>query len=194
MPPLLAGWPTPLSFAMPFDFQHFQQHLTQATRDAFLELLAAYRAEGFYSFALYSDEGALTVCPSANTLAHLTAQPPEDLPYAKFEPAEWAYEMRGAEAQFDELSRQLRTHVLDEALAEEAFEQFRQQLYATCVAVLDELRQQRFFDQAAGREVFLLFSVSDSDTPAAELVQLVKHLNHNAYRDEYLAWLASWEA
>ena len=152
-----------------------------------------HRAEDLYSFALYSDEGALTVCPAANTLAYLAAQPPEDQLYAKFEPAEWAYERCGAEAQFEELSRQLRTHVLAEDLAEEAFEQFRQQLYATCVAVLDELRELRFFDQAAGREVFLLFSVSDSDTPATKLAQLVKQLNHNAYRDEYLAWLASWE-
>lgn len=178
---------------MTFDFQHLKQQLSQATQDAFLELLAAHRAEEFYSFALYSDEGAMTVCPAANTLAHLAAQSPEDQQYAKFEPAEWAYEMRGAAAQFDELSRQLRTHVLDEALEKSAFELFRQQLYGTCVAVLDELRQQRFFDQAAGREVFLLFSVSDSDTPAAELAQLAKQLNHNAYRDEYLAWLASFE-
>jgi hypothetical protein len=59
--------------------------------------------------------------------------------------------------------------------------------------VLDELREQRFYDQATGREVFLLFSVSDSDTPVAELAQLAKRLNHTAYRDEYLAWLASWE-
>jgi hypothetical protein len=179
---------------MPLDFQPFQQQLTLATKDAFLEVLAAHPAESFYSFALYSDEGAMTVCPAASTLAHLAAQPPEDLPYAKFEPAEWAYENAGAAAQFDELSRQLRTHVLDEALTEEEFEQFRQQLYATCVAVLDELRQQQFFDQAAGREVFLLFSVSDSDPAAAELAQLAKQLNHNAYCDEYLAWLASWGA
>jgi hypothetical protein len=178
---------------MTFDFQYLKQQLTRATQDAFLELLAAHRAEGFYSFALYSDEGALTVCPAANTLAHLAAQPPEDQPYAKFEPAEWAYEMRGAAAQFNEIGRQLRTQVLAEELEEPAFEQFRRQLYATCVAVLDELRQQQFFDQAAGREVFLLFSVSDSDTPAAELAQLARQLNHNAYRDEYLAWLASWE-
>lgn len=129
---------------MPFDFLHFQQQLTQATQDAFRELLAAHHAEGLYSFALYSDEGALTVCPSANSLAHLAAQPPEDQLYAKFEPAEWAYEMRGAENQFKELSRQLRTHVLEEDLPAEVFEQFRQQLYATCVAVLDELREQRF--------------------------------------------------
>lgn len=97
---------------MPFDFSHFRQQLTQATQDAFRELLAAHHAEGLYSFALYSDEGALTVCPAANSLAHLAAQPSEDQLYAKFEPAEWAYEMRGAEAQFEELSRQLRLHVL----------------------------------------------------------------------------------
>jgi hypothetical protein len=82
--------------------------------------------------------------------------------------------------------------VLNETLEVAAFEQFRRELYATCVAVLDELRQQRFFDQAVGREVFLLFSVSDSDTPATELAQLAQQLNHNVYRDEYLAWLASF--
>jgi hypothetical protein len=178
---------------MAFDFQHFRQQLTLATRDAFLELLAAPRAESLYSFALYSAEGALTVCPAANTLAHLATQPPANLPYAKFEPAGWACEMRGTAAQFGELSRQLRTYVLAEALPLPALQPFRQRLYATCVAVLDELRQQRFFDQAAGREVFLLFSVSDSDTPAAELALLIQRLNHNAYRAEYLAWLARWE-
>lgn len=175
------------------DFQRLKQQLTRATQAAFLELLAAHRAEGLYSFALYSDEGALTVCPAANTLAHLATQPPEDQLYAKFEPAEWAYENVGAATQFNEISRQLRTHVLQADLGDEAFESFRQQLYATCVAVLDELRQQRFFEQAAGNEVFLLFSVSDSDTPVAELAQLARQLNYNAYRDEYLAWLASWD-
>ncbi|MGI4865345.1 MAG: DUF4303 domain-containing protein [Janthinobacterium lividum] len=179
---------------MAIDFQALKSQLTQAAQAAFTEVLAQHRAEGIYSFALYSDEGAMTVCPATNTLAHLAIQVPEDLPYAKFEPAEWRYENVGAAAQFDAIGRQLRAQALDEARTDEAFEQFRQQLYATCVAVLDELRQQDFFNQAAGREVFLLFSVSDSDTPAAELAQLVKQLNDNAYRDEYLTWLASWEA
>jgi hypothetical protein len=180
---------------MPFDFQQFAQQLTQATQAAFTELLARYPAAAFYSFALYSDDGAMTVCPSANTLAHLAAQPPEDQAYAKFEPAEWQYELAGADAQFDALSRQLSAQVLASDFAEpDGFEQFRRQLYATCVEVLDELRQRRFFDETAGRPVFLLFCVSDSDTPAAELAQIVSRLNHNAYRDEYLAWLRTWEA
>ena len=45
-----------------------------------------------------------------------------------------------------------------------------------------------------GRPVFLLFSVSDSDTSAAELASFVRRLNDNKYRDEYLAWLRTWEA
>jgi hypothetical protein len=179
---------------MAIDFQDLKSQLAQATQAAFTEVLTQHRTEGIYSFALYSDEGAMTVCPATNTLAHLAAQPPEDLPYAKFEPAEWRYENVGAAAQFDAICHQLGTQALDETQTEAEFEQFRQQLYATCVEVLAELQQQGFFDRATGREVFLLFSVSDSDTPAAELAQLVKRLNHNPYCDEYLTWLASWEA
>jgi hypothetical protein len=179
---------------MTFDFQKFAQQLTQAAQAAFTELLARHPTEEFYSFALYSDEGAMTVCPAANTLGHLAAQSPDALPYAKFEPAEWKYEMVGADAQFDALSRQLRTQVDEDFAEPDGFEQFRQQLYATCVEVLDAMRQQRFFDEAVGRAVFLLFSVSDSDPSPEELAQVVSRLNDNAYRDEYLAWLRTWEA
>ena len=179
---------------MVINFQDLKDQLTQATQAAFTEVLARHRAEGIYSFALYSDEGALTVCPATNTLAHLAAQPPEDLPYAKFEPAEWRYENVGATAQFDAIGRQLRTQVLAETLGEQEFEQFRRQLYATCIDVLADLQQQGFFDRAAGRAVFLLFHVSDSDTSTEELTQLVSRLNPNAYGDEYLAWLRTWES
>lgn len=180
---------------MSFDFQEFARRLALAAQAAFTELLAQHPTEIFYSFALYSDESAMTVCPAANTLAHLAAQPPEYQPYAKFEPAEWRYEMVGAAAQFADLSRQLSARVLaDDFTGAGRFEQFRRQLYATCVEVLDELRQRRFFDEAAGRPVFLLFSVSDGDTPAAELAQIVSRLNHNAYCAEYLAWLRTWAA
>jgi hypothetical protein len=114
------------------------------------------------------------VYPATNTLAHLATQPPEDLPYAKFEPAEWHYENV-----VDAIGRQLRTQVLAET-KQKAFEQFHRQLYATCLDVLTELQQQSFFEQAAGREVLLFFSVSDGDTSAAELAHLAKQLNHNA--------------
>ena len=179
---------------MAIDFQALKSQLTQAAQAAFTEVLAQHRAEGIYSFALYSDEGAMTVCPATNTLAHVATQAPEDLPYAKFEPAEWRYENVGAAAQFDAIGRQLRAQALDEAQTDEDFEQFRQQLHATCLDVLADLQQQGFFKQAAGQEVFLFFHVSDSDPSTEELAQLVRRLNPNAYGDEYLAWLSTWEA
>ena len=174
---------------MQFDFQQFAQELTRAARAAFTELLAQQPEEQLYSFALYSDEGAMTVCPAANTLAYLAAQPSDSLPYAKFEPAEWKYEMVGADTQFDELSRQLSARLAEDFAEPDGFERFRQRLFATCVDVLAELREQRFFDEAAGGPVFLLFSVSDSDMSTAELAQVVSRLNDNEYRDEYLVWL-----
>ncbi|OON68880.1 DUF4303 domain-containing protein [Hymenobacter sp. CRA2] len=178
---------------MPLDFTALAAQITQATQAAFLEMLSQHRAEGIYAFALYSDEGAMTVCPATNTLVHLAQQPADEAAYYKFEPAEWKYEMMGADEQFNAICYQLRA-ALDELPEDDdaAFEAFREQLYATCVQVLDDLHRARFFQQAAGREVFLMFSVSEDDPDPAATARMISQLNDNAYRDEYLAWLRTW--
>ncbi|GAA4026582.1 hypothetical protein GCM10022409_08180 [Hymenobacter glaciei] len=154
---------------------------------------AAAETEGIYRFARYTDEGALTVCPATNTLAHLATQLTADLPDAKLEPAEWRYESAGAPLPFDASCHQLRPQVLNETLAAEAFEPFRQQRYPTCPDVVADLPQPGFFDPAAGREVLLLFHVADRDPSAQGLAQLVSRPNPNAYGTDYLAWLRTWE-
>lgn len=174
---------------MNVDFAALAQQLRLATQAAFQELITQHGAEGIYAFALYSDEGALTVCPAANTLAHLATRPTDDeAEYYKFEPAEWKYEMVGADEQFEALSRLLRTAVCTHDDDQAWFDAFRQQLYGTCVRVLAELHQERFFQQAAGQEVFLTFRVSDEDPDPAADARLVRQLNDHRYRDEYLAW------
>jgi hypothetical protein len=179
---------------MPLDFTALAAQITQAAQAAFLEILARHRDEGVYAFALYSDEGAMTVCPATNTLDYLAQQPADEAAFYKFEPAEWKYEMVGADEQFNAICTQLRT-ALEELPDDDdaAFEAFRQQLYATCVQVLDDLHQARFFQQAAGHEVFLLFSVSEYDPDPADTARMVRQLNDNAYRDEYLAWMQTWQ-
>jgi len=179
---------------MALDFELLARQISAAAKVAFTEVLTQHHAEGIYSFALYSDEGAMTVCPAINTLDHLATQPAEDHAYYKFEPAEWKYEMVGAEALFNEISRLVRTEVLAKAADEEWFVRFRKQLFDTCLDVLARLQQESFFRNAAGREVFLLFAVSDYEAEPAELAKQVRRLNDNAYRDEYLAWLRTWEA
>ncbi|MXV37827.1 DUF4303 domain-containing protein [Flavobacteriaceae bacterium Ap0902] len=82
------------------NFQALQTKIEKATKRAFIEMFEKHADEGIYSFALYSDEGAMTVCPATNTLDfinNLSEDEREDLPYCKFEPAEWKYEMIGAD-------------------------------------------------------------------------------------------------
>ena len=50
------------------NFEAFKQEIEVATKKAFIEMFENYEAEEIYGFALYSDEGAMTVCPSTNTL------------------------------------------------------------------------------------------------------------------------------
>ena len=69
------------------NFEALKQEIEVATKKAFIEMFENYGAEEIYGFALYSDEGAMTVCPSTNTLKHLMTVDQDDLTYYTFEPA-----------------------------------------------------------------------------------------------------------
>ncbi len=163
-----------------------------AAKKAFEEMFQKHGAEGLYSFALYSDEGAMTVCPAANTLKHLATADPSELGYHKFEPAEWKYEMQGADAEFNEICDALREELFKEENDDDAwFEQFQKQLFETCIACLEKLKGENFFRDIAGRDIFLTFSVSDYDFEDEELIRIAERLNDNAYKTEYLNWLGT---
>ena len=180
------------------DIEALKQQIEAAARAAFTEMVRLHGDEGIYAFALYSDAGAMTVCPSTNTRAYLESgekhgdeeDEEEADAYFKFAPAEWKYEMLGADDAFNAISTQAREHVL--ALEGAAFEQFREALFEACIATLEKLRREGFFRQAAGHEVFLTFEVSDHDMEPAQVRSIITRLNEGAYRDEYLAWMQSW--
>ena len=184
------------------DFEALAQKIESATRAAFKEMFQQHGAEDIYAFALYSDEGAMTVCPSTNTVAFLnglTAEEKEELPYYKFEPAEWAYEMQGADAAFNEISHTLSTELAkndfqNEYEEEAVFEAFRQGLFDCCIAVLEKLKAEGFFNRLAGKEIFLLFTASEYEFPKSELTDIVKRLNNDTYAQEYFAWMKTWSA
>ena len=184
------------------NFDALSLKIEQATREAFGEMLQQHGAEDIYAFALYSDEGAMTVCPSTNTvtfLNNLSAAEKEELPYYRFEPAEWAYEMQGADNAFNEISKTLdeelsKNDFQNEYEAEAVFDAFRQGLYDCCIAVLEKLKAEDFFNRLAGKEVFLMFTVSDYEFPKSELTNIVKRLNNDTYAQEYLAWMKTWSA
>ncbi len=173
------------------NFEDLKQQIEGAARKAFLEVYEKHGAEKIYSFALYSDEGAMTVCPAANTLENLKEADEDDFLYYKYEPAEWAYEMDGAEDEFDEVCTRLR-NVLDQNEEEKWFAEFQGKLYKTCIEVLEKLKNEDFFRKITGGDIFLIFTVSDYEFEKEEQKKMIARLNDNVYKDEYLGWMDTW--
>ena len=174
------------------NFDLLKQEIEAATKKAFLEMFEKHGAEKIYGFALYSDEGAMTVCPSTNTLKHLENADQEDLAYYKFEPAEWKYEMKGAETDFNNISTKLREELDKNEDNDEWFEDFQMKLYETCIEILEKLKSKNFFKQITGEDIFLNFTVSDYEFEINDLKNTIKRLNENDYRKEYLDWMKTW--
>ena len=173
------------------DFEILKQQIEAAAKKAFLEMYEKHGAEQIYSFALYSDEGAMTVCPATNTLQMLD-EDHDDLLYYKYEPAEWAYEMKGATDDFDEICSRLRIELDQNSENHEWFEDFQTRLYAVCIEVLEKLKNEDFFRQITGRDIFLIFTVSDYEFEKKDLKDSIIRLNDNEYKREYLEWMETW--
>lgn len=170
-----------------FDFKILQSEIVTASRQALHEVAEAVKEDEIVAFALYSDEGAMTVCPSINTKSHLlkfkTENPKYSLDY-KFSPAEWKFESVGAAGLFNAICEKASSEVLKE---ETDFSTFQEQLYETCCKALRQLRNDpgNLFDT---KKLMLLFSVSDGDIDDRQ-IEVVKELNDSATADEFIAWV-----
>lgn len=179
---------------MAFDVKKLEQKIETATREAFQEMVEKHQQERIYAFALYSDEGAMTVCPSTNTMDYLETKPNNDFTYYKFQPAEWKYEGDGADKKFAKICNKLYKEVEKDKYDddESLFEDFQNELYQTCIGVLKKLKQENFFKNILGYDIFLMFSVTDYEQDRNFLAQTITSLNENPYRDEYLEWMKTW--
>ncbi|WP_106791909.1 DUF4303 domain-containing protein [Aquimarina sp. Aq78] len=183
------------------NFIKLEQKIEKATKKAFIEISNKYKDEGIYCFSLYSDEGAMTVCPSTNTidfLKNLNEEEKEELTYYKFDPVEWKYEMIGGDEEFDEICKDLRTELHkndfeNEYENEETFVIFRNRLFEICINVLKRLKTEGFFKKYIGQDIFLTFSVSDFEYDRKELENIIIELNDNEYKNEYLEWMKTWK-
>lgn len=174
------------------DFEILKQQIEEAAKKAFLEVYEKHGAEEIYSFALYSDEGAMTVCPAANTMKAIENADEEDALYYKYEPAEWTYEMEGADKEFGEICTQLREELTKHDDDDQWFDSFQNKLYFTCIEVLEKLKNENFFTKITGKDIFLTFTVSDYEFEEKDLKDLIIRLNDNEYKSEYLNWMATW--
>lgn len=174
------------------NFDLLRQNIEDATKKAFIEMFEKNGADEIYGFALYSDEGAMTVCPSTNTIKHLSTADKEDFDYYKFEPAEWKYEMQGAEKEFNKICAELRNELDKNEDDDEWFEKFQKQLFDTCIEVLEKLKNEDFFKNIVKKGIFLTFTVSDYEFEKKDLKNIVNRLNENKYKTEYLNWMKTW--
>jgi hypothetical protein len=174
------------------DFEILKQEIENAAKKAFLEMYEKHGAENIYSFALYSDEGAMTVCPASNTLEELDTEDEDDALYYKYEPAEWTYEMEGADKEFNKICAKLRAELDKNGDDNDWFEDFQAKLYTTCIEVLEKLKNEDFFKQITGKDVFLFFTVSDYEFDKKDLKEIITRLNDNEYKTEYLEWMDTW--
>ena len=176
------------------NFEILKQKIENATKKAFTEMYEKYGADDIYAFALYSDEDAMTVCPSTNTLKYLENADQDDLVYYKFAPAEWKYEMKGAEKDFNEICSDLRDELDKIKDDEEWFYRNQKLVFNTCIDVLEKLKNENFFKNIIGKEIFLTFTVSDYDFEEKDdFKEIITRLNDNEYKTEYLNWMKTWE-
>ncbi|MCG7409229.1 DUF4303 domain-containing protein [Paenibacillus sp. ACRRX] len=182
-----------------FDFVLLKQEIKDAAVQAFSEIYNNNPHNPIISFALYSDEGAMTVCPSMNTIQHLNhavKEEPDQALYYKYEPAEWAFEAQGADQAFESICTKLRNYILNAEESDDdndaSFVSFRDTLYDTCIEVLEELVRANFFSNISKNDIIVLFSVTDYEFDRNSSLKMISRLNSAPVIKEYTAWLEEW--
>lgn len=177
-----------------FDFDQLCADIVAAAWEALQEVSTARPDEDLCGFALYSDSGAMTVCPSMCTtrfLATTLRESPDEYLVFKYSPSEWPLEGIGADEAFGDICRKVRTHLFDEIGDDrEAFRAFRMCLMETCIRAQEQLR--RTYSGVLPEDFLLLVTISDDDEPAEELLSRVRRLNVPGVADEFAAWTRTW--
>lgn len=175
------------------DLPGLEEKIASAVRRAFRDFARAHPKDRPCAFALYSDDGAMTVCPAfdlATKRDGRLAEHPDDADWYTFGTAEWALEGFGADDAFEKICTTVRTHVLkldDDA----AFIAFKRALFEACIRVLERLRADGAFD--AFPNLLVMFAVSDGDPVIKDELRMMRRLNGNSpWVKQYRRWTKSW--
>ena len=156
-------------------FPDFAREIRDAARETYRALLAKHPDERFYAFALYTDSGAMTVVPAANSeegLQRVRKQmgigDDERAPEFTWSTGEWVYESAEADA-FNPLCKRLAETVLSPSFRAAEFGRFFNELQGDMIEALRRLDQEGFFGVGAERERITLFVTISDDDGAEEL-------------------------
>ncbi|WP_420212403.1 DUF4303 domain-containing protein [Burkholderia aenigmatica] len=156
-------------------------------------LLAAHPDEHFYAFALYTDSGAMTVVPAANSeeglkrvRERMEVGDDEKAPEFTWATGEWAYESAEADS-FNPLCERLAETVLGPEIPEAKFGEFFRDLQRDMIEALRMLDQEGLFGTGAAREKITLFvTISDDNGAEALENESARILNPPAVFDRFI--------
>ncbi|MDQ2730232.1 MAG: DUF4303 domain-containing protein [Armatimonadota bacterium] len=178
------------------NYDLLQSEIKEAAKKAFTAVRAEHPNEHFYAFALYSDDGAMTVEPAANTQEGMERKAKEYgynpiPPWFPWLIGEWAYEGEGGE-NFLKVYELLETEEdFDEDDSEE-FEALRTRVFESMIRALEDLEKEHFFGAGSAREAITLFcSISDSDDAGQLENESARRLNPPSVYEKFLNRLES---
>jgi Domain of unknown function (DUF4303) len=149
------------------DWEKLTDDVVVAATAAFGSLMTEKSDEHFYAFALYTDDHAETISPSANSIeryeAKLRGKGKQYAAIYKWETAEWAYEAWKSEL-FKGIYRDLERHrkTLPESKADR--KSYKSSVHKCMISALKRMDENGFFKN--GREDITLFISSSDDDEA----------------------------
>lgn len=162
--------------------------IRDAAQNSFSELRKSNPTDEFCAFGLYSDDGAMTVCTSANTNEYLKEkceEDPDDRLYYKWSSAEWKYEISGHEW-FNDV-QQVIEQFHKSPHTDEQFINFQRNLYESCVLALEQLRFDGFFQKC-----IVVFSITGNLDDEKE-ISWIYRLNDAKDAPEFEKWVTDQE-
>lgn len=155
------------------NWTELEEAVYQAATAVFTNLQAAHPDEQFYAFALYTDGGAMTICPAASSREALSRKlakegidaADEDVLYYTWSTSEWPYESWQGE-RFNDICTALR----ESLPSEEDHEHFLAQVFQTMTNAMARVRDDGVFTSEKPGNAPVLF-VTLTDDEQAEAVE-----------------------
>lgn len=167
------------------DLEKLTSDVVAAATTAFGSLISEKAGEHFYAFALYTDEYAETISPSANSIERHEAKlrdtgETDELQIAayKWATAEWAYEAWQSEL-FTGICRDLQEHRKTLSNSEADYASYKRSVHECMIAALKLMDENGSFAKGGNsREDITLFISSSCDDEAFDMEnQSAKRLN-----------------
>jgi len=164
------------------NWEKLTSDVVTAASAAFGSLISEKSDEHFYAFALYTDEYAETILPSANSIEQYEAilrksgyTDEESMACYKWGTAEWAYEAWNAKL-FTGIYRELENYRKTLPESEVAYASYKNSVHECMISALKRMDESGFF--VKGREDITLFISSSDDDEAFDMEnQSAKRLN-----------------